>query len=108
MRMRNNSLTKLQYSLDLCHQDVITGDVIHILLNLSIHLNRQFNKDPPSVGNPFPLKQIKMQKPLVNIVCIYTEPFALSSKGSLTFPWLSSSNGSGRPVNSLGLPYRLT
>lgn len=25
-----------------------------------------------------------------------------------TFPWLSSSYGSGRPEYSLGLPYRLT
>lgn len=68
MNSGNNSLTKLQYSVYLCHQDVITGDVIHILLNLSIQLSGQFNKDPPSVGDPFPLKQIKMQMPLVNIV----------------------------------------
>lgn len=68
MNSSSNSMTELQYSVYLCHQDVITGNVIHILINLSVQLSRQLNKDPPSVGDPFPLKQIKMQNPLVNIV----------------------------------------
>ncbi len=52
----------------LCHQDVITGDVIHILINLSIQLSGQLNKDPPPVGNPFTLQRIKMQKSHVHII----------------------------------------
>lgn len=65
----NNSTQCIQY---LCHQDVITGDVIHILINLPIQLSGQFNQDPPPVGDPFTLQQNKRQKFQVNIVvCIY-------------------------------------
>lgn len=60
------------HSVYLCYQDVITGDGVHILINLSIQLSGQLNKDPPPVGDPFTLKQIKRQKPQVNIVmCVY-------------------------------------
>lgn len=53
------------HSLYLCHQDVITGDVIHILINLSVQLCGQLNKDPPPVGDTFTLRQIKKQKKLM-------------------------------------------
>lgn len=52
----------------LSHQDAITGDVVHILINLSIQLSGQFNKDPPPVGDPFTLKRTKMQIPHVDKV----------------------------------------
>lgn len=46
----------------LCDQDVITWDVIHIFISLSIQLSGQLNKDPPPVCDPFSLKELKMQK----------------------------------------------
>lgn len=63
-------------NLYLCHKDVITGDVIHILINLSIQLSGQLNKNPPSVCNPFSLEQIKMKEKIryknVTKQCIHT------------------------------------
>lgn len=44
------------------HQDVITGDVINILINLSIQQCGQLHQDPPSVGDTFTLKQIRREK----------------------------------------------
>lgn len=57
-KFRNVGQRNNLHSLYLCHQDVITGDVINILLNLSIQQRGQFHQDPPPVGDAFTLKQI--------------------------------------------------
>lgn len=45
----------------LCHQDVITADVINVFVDLSIQLSGQLNQDPAPVGDPFTLQQNQMK-----------------------------------------------